>query len=95
MVLPKLYTIGKYVIFFWSNENNEPVHVHVAVKRMSQYSVKIWLTKDGGCVVAKQDKNIIHPSNLNTLLSAIRANHDEICEQWKNHFGIDDIKFYC
>jgi len=95
MELPKLYTIGKYVIFFWSNENNEPVHVHIAVKRMSQHSVKVWLTKDGGCMAAKKNKDIIHPSNLNMLLSAICANHAEICEQWKKHFNLEEIEFYC
>ena len=27
--LPNLYQVGSYKIFFWSNENNEPVHVHI------------------------------------------------------------------
>ena len=26
--MPKLFQIGEYIIFFWSNENGEPIHVH-------------------------------------------------------------------
>ena len=29
-MLPTLFELYGYKIFFWSNENNEPVHVHVA-----------------------------------------------------------------
>jgi len=27
--LPSLFNIGGYRVFFWSNENNEPIHVHI------------------------------------------------------------------
>ncbi|WP_143758282.1 MULTISPECIES: DUF4160 domain-containing protein [Enorma] len=27
--MPSLFLVGGYRSFFWSNENNEPVHVHV------------------------------------------------------------------
>ena len=93
--MPKLYTIGRYVIFFWSNENNEPVHVHVAPRRVSEHSVKIWLTKDGGCLVKKNNKDIIHPLYLDKLLDFIRTNHTEICEQWKKHFSTQELRFFC
>ena len=28
-MLPKICQLGKYLIFFWSRENEEPIHVHV------------------------------------------------------------------
>ena len=28
--LPKLFMVSGYSVYFWSNENNEPIHVHVA-----------------------------------------------------------------
>ena len=27
--VPSLFKIGGYTVYFWSNENNEPIHVHV------------------------------------------------------------------
>ncbi|WP_345788314.1 DUF4160 domain-containing protein [Desulfosporosinus orientis] len=27
--MPSLFLIGEYLVYFWSNENNEPIHVHV------------------------------------------------------------------
>ena len=27
--LPSLFKIHGYAVFFWSNENDEPIHVHV------------------------------------------------------------------
>ena len=28
--LPKLFMVSGYSVYFWSDENNEPIHVHVA-----------------------------------------------------------------
>lgn len=28
--LPKLFMVSGYNVYFWSNENDEPIHVHVA-----------------------------------------------------------------
>lgn len=28
--LPKLFMVSGYTVYFWSNENGEPIHVHVA-----------------------------------------------------------------
>ena len=46
--MPKIFEFGRYVFFFWSAENGEPIHVHVAVKTPSEHSSKIWLTRAGG-----------------------------------------------
>lgn len=43
--LPKVLIVGSYVIYFWSNENGEPVHVHIAIKKPIVDATKIWLTK--------------------------------------------------
>lgn len=50
--MPNLFAFGPYIIFFWTVEQGEPVHVHVAVKRPSKDATKIWLTANGGCIVA-------------------------------------------
>lgn len=33
--MPKLFVIDDYQISIWSNENGEPIHIHVSKKRPS------------------------------------------------------------
>ena len=40
--------VSGYSVYFWSNENNEPIHVHVAKGKPTPNATKIWLTKSGG-----------------------------------------------
>lgn len=49
--MPSLFKIHEYVVFFWSNENDEPIHVHVAKGTPNPNSTKLWLTKDGGKLI--------------------------------------------
>ena len=45
--LPSLFEQYGYRIFFCSNENNVPIHVHVSKGTPHGNSTKIWLTKSG------------------------------------------------
>ena len=92
--LPKLFSIGRYVIFFWSNENNEPVHVHIGIINPSPNATKIWITKSGGCIIA-HNKSRIPQKDLNHLLQIIRNDYSFICNEWKKHFVVEKINFYC
>ena len=92
--LPKIFKYGRYSIFFWSNENDEPVHVHIAIGNMTSNATKIWLTSAGGCLLA-HNKSRIPQKNLNNLLKVIQIEHPVILEKWKSYFDTDDIKFYC
>lgn len=92
--MPKLFSIGQYVIFFWSSEEGEPIHVHIAIKRISPNSTKIWLTENGGCILAN-NRSKISQIDINKLLEVIGDNHTYICDQWKEFFETDMIKFYC
>ncbi len=83
--MPRLFKIGQYLIFFWSNENNEPIHVHVAITP-SENATKVWLTKNGGCIVA-HNKGRIPQQELYELL--------DIISTWKKHFNVETIGFYC
>lgn len=91
--MPNLFRIGKYLIFFWSNENNEPVHVHISEGSPSPNSTKIWITSSGGCIVANNNSRIPN-HDLNKLLEAISAHFFVICSEWKQHFD-SNVKFYC
>ena len=46
--LPSLFLVGGYRVFFWSNENGEPIHVHVCKDVPSPNATKLWLTREGG-----------------------------------------------
>jgi len=89
-----LFSIGQYVIFFWSNENDEPIHIHIVTGNPSPNATKIWLTRNGGCIVA-HNKSRIPKGDLNHLMKVIQTEYTAICDEWKSFFDIDDIKFYC
>lgn len=92
--MPSLFKIGGYNIFFWSNENGEPIHVHIIKGKPTGNSTKVWITSAGGCVVANNNSNIAQ-KELNELLDIIEAQFFVICSEWKQHFKLDVIKFYC
>ena len=92
--MPSLFTVSGYKIFFWSNENGEPIHVHISKGKPSANATKIWLTKTGGCIVARNGSDI--PSKeLHELMEFISAQFFLICAEWKKFFVVEEIKFYC
>lgn len=95
--MPSIFESNGYKIYFWSNENNEPIHIHVSKGNPSPNSTKIWLTKTGGCILANNKSNI--PNNdLSKLIKIISRHYFLIISKWKEYYRIDDIrdiKFYC
>ena len=91
--MPKIFEFGRYVFFFWSAENGEPIHVHVAVKTPSEHSSKIWLTRAGGCLLANNDADI-PARDLHKILTIVIANHSLICRKWREYFD-EPPTFFC
>ena len=89
--MPKLFTIGGYIVFFWSGENGEPVHVHVAEGHADANATKLWLTEDGGCLLASNGSDISE-KDLRSIMKIVTANHALICKRWSQFFG--SISFY-
>jgi hypothetical protein len=82
------------VVFFWSNEKGEPIHVHICEGRPSPGATKIWLTSTGGCVLANNASRI--PAHeLEDIFDVIEANYMVICRRWKEHFQAESINFFC
>ena len=92
--LPSLFLVSGYRVFFWSNENNEPIHVHVSKGKPSKNATKIWLTQNGGCILAHNGSHIPQ-SELNVLFEVISAQFFLICAEWKKFFVTETISFYC
>ena len=90
--MPQLFKIGSYTIYFWTNEGNEPVHVHVAKGHPTGNATKIWLTSDGKCKVAN-NKSKIPQYLLNDIMDLIESQWNDIIKMWEETFG--EVKFYC
>ena len=90
--MPKLFTLLGYVIFFWSHENGEPIHVHIAKGNPHPNATKIWLTRDGECIV-ENNNDRIPQTDMKKLLVVISAQFFMICSAWKKHFGESTVKF--
>lgn len=67
--MPNLFTVSGYKIYFWSNEDGEPIHIHISKGKPSPNSTKIWLTKKGGCIVANNGSQI--PNQILLLKSIV------------------------
>ena len=92
--LPNLFTIEGYKVYFWSNELNEPIHVHISKGTPTENATKVWITSAGGCIVQANGSRIPQ-KELSELLEVISAQFFYICRKWKEHFAVDEIKFYC
>lgn len=83
--MPSLFTLGPYIIFFWTGEQGEPVHVHVALKRPAKDATKLWLTANGSCIVANNNSKL-PGRDLHRVAKFVRSNHELICNRWRESF---------
>ena len=81
--MPNLFTYLGYTIFFWANENFEPIHVHICKGNPTANSTKVWITKSGDCILENNNSRI--PKHD---LRVYRI----ICVKFKNKPSYDKIK---
>lgn len=91
--MPNLISFLNYCIYFWSNEGNEPIHVHVAIKRPSSVSTKFWLLRNGGIKIA-DNKLGLSKKEIRKLEKFLVVNYDDILEAWKAYFEESNVKYY-
>lgn len=91
--MPNIFSTLGYQIYFWSNENNEPIHVHVSKGKPNAYATKFWLTKSGSCILASNGSKISN-RDLSKLIDVITAQYDLICKKWMDYFDVKNIQFY-
>ncbi|MCD8067712.1 MAG: DUF4160 domain-containing protein [Lachnospiraceae bacterium] len=92
--MPQIFKIGRYSVYFWSNESDplEPIHVHVAEGRASANATKIWITSSGKALLCNNASRI-SKNVLRNIIRMIEANSQLIISQWYSQFG--EIRFYC
>ncbi len=66
--MPNLFTISGYKVFFWSNEVNEPIHVHVSKGQPTPNATKIWLTRSGGCIMVIRKNELSGTATRDVIL---------------------------
>ena len=81
--LPQVSKLFGYLIFFWSNENNEPIHVYVCKGKPSADATKIWLEDEPRL---EHNKSHISAKDLNRIMKWLAANRQLIEKKWAEHF---------
>ena len=92
--MPQIFSIGPYLVYFWSNESKplEPVHVHVSKGTPEKNATKIWITRSLHCLLCNNNAKI--PSHiLGSLMEIIENRAFEIVAKWQERFG--EVSFYC
>jgi hypothetical protein len=71
--------IGRYRFFFYSNEANEPAHIHAKAGDMV---AKFWLRP-----VSLAANHGFRVRELNELEQLVRVHEQTIVEAWNEYFG--------
>ena len=74
-----------YCIYFWSNENNEPVHVHISKGNQTDNATKFWIKRDE--IELVHNKSQIEINDLHKIHKYLWANRDAIIARWYQYFG--------
>ncbi len=75
-----------YAFYFWSNENGEPVHIHVSKGSPTENGTKFWIKKDGIELVHNGSK--IPNNDLKKIQRYILSNRATIIAAWFDHFSL-------
>lgn len=92
-MLPKLFMFREYIIYFWSSDICEPIHVHISKRKPAANATKIWITRTGECILASNGSRIPN-DELKKIMRYVSFQSFHICKEWKRRFGIDEIVFY-
>lgn len=77
--MPTVLRIGSLRFFFFSRENNEPAHVHIAA---SGKEAKVWLEP-----VQLAYSFGFKPYELRQLIGLTKENKDFLLEAWNEYFN--------
>lgn len=75
-----------YKFYFWSNENNESVHVHISKGKQTENSTKFWIKRNSVDLV--HNNSNIPINDLKKIQKYIWANRDTIIARWYEYFGL-------
>lgn len=77
--MPTVMRIGRYRFFFYSNEGQEPPHVHV---QAAEDEAKFWLDP-----VSLAANHGFRGRDLTEIERLVEDNRDHLIEAWNDYFG--------
>lgn len=80
--MPSVLRIGPYRFYFFSNEGEEPPHVHVD---RDEATAKFWL--DDPTLARSRG---FRPKDIGVILRVITEHREALLEAWDDHFGTFD-----
>lgn len=87
--MPKLLMILGYQVSIWSNENGEPIHVHISKRRPTSNSYKLWLTRNGKFIPANPRDTRIPKNDLKNIILKLNDNAMYIRNCWVAYHGYE------
>lgn len=76
--MPTVLRIGAYRFFFYSNENDEPAHIHI---ERDDKEAKFWLKS-----VTLANSYGFNAPELNRIKHLVIENRNEFLETWNEYF---------
>jgi hypothetical protein len=76
--MPTVLRVGRFRFFFFSNESQEPPHIHV---KAGSDEAKFWLLP-----VELEANYGFNRSELTTIQELAEENQDGLLEAWNEHF---------
>ncbi len=89
--MPVYLRTSGYKVYFWSNENDEPIHFHITKGDPDQNDTKVWVLSNGSFKVA-HNKGRIPEKDLFRIFYAMQNYYFDFINFWKNYH--QQIKFY-
>ena len=80
--MPTILRIGPYRFYFFSNEGDEPPHVHVDREAAT---AKVWL----GPVELSRSRGF-RPKEIAVILRIVTEHEPALLEEWYDYFGTAD-----
>jgi len=76
--MPTVLRVGRYRFFFFSNEGQEPPHIHV---KAGSEEAKFWLLP-----VELEANYGFNQRELTTIQELVEEHQDDFLEAWNEHF---------
>ena len=89
--MPTYLRIRGYRIYFWVNENGEPIHFHICKGDPSHDDTKVWVTRDRTMVIA-HNKGRIPKSDLTRIIIVMADNIEDYISFWND--TMEYVHFY-
>lgn len=81
--MPTILLIAGWRLYFWSNEKNEPMHIHAEKGEME---CKFWLNPDEFEIITALEYNLT-PQAKREIKKIVYEHFDYIVAEWKKYFN--------